>query len=89
MSEYFTIILAIIFAILVLVYVFPDTMEKWYKRITTTKEIVIGIGGFAVSVVLIGSGNLYFVALGGASLIYGVLWLVFDRPHEAVKSYVN
>lgn len=89
MSEYFTIIFAIILTLLVLVYIFPDTMEKWYVRITTTKEIVIGVGGFAISVVLIGSGNPYFVVIGGMSLIYGVLWLVFDKPHETVRDYVN
>lgn len=74
---------------ILLAHVFPDQTEKWYKRMVKFREVIFGLFGLIVALVFIGSGNVMLMSIGTVMLIYGTLWMFFDRPYQEIKKLIN
>lgn len=80
---------SVIAVILVTIYLFPDETRKWWDRLCTAKELTFGIAGLIVAVFMIQSGNPWFMAIGLIGIIYGVMWMAFEKPYQAMIDVVR
>lgn len=66
----------------VLVWTKPRTTKRWYQRLTAMKNAIVGVLSVVVALFLISTGVPTLILIGFASLVFGVLWIVFDEPHK-------
>lgn len=84
MAAELVIILAAVAAAIALVMADKETTERWFRRIAAARAVIFGVLSVIVALFLVGSGSPMLMLLGFAALVYGVLWIVFESPHDAV-----
>lgn len=80
-AELFALVAAVVVAG-VLVWTKPETTKRWYQSLTKMKNAIVGVLSVIVALFLISTGVPTLILLGFASLVFGVLWIVFDEPHK-------
>lgn len=77
-----TILIALSFVgiALVLYLLFPDVVERWFRRYTTIQQAGWAAFSLLLAFVFIGSGSTILVAVGGLILVLVTLTLVIDDP---------
>lgn len=84
----FVLLLAVAAGVAMLI-LFPEETVTWFERARTARTIVFGIAGVIIAFVFIGSGYTPLVIVGFLMLVYGVIWVLVDRPDEMVLDAVS
>lgn len=71
-----------------LLYKYPDATVRWFNRIRAARAVLFGLFSLAVAAVFISSGSLLLMLVGGAMLVYGVIWVAVDDVSEMVREAV-
>jgi hypothetical protein len=67
----------------------PALARTAYERIKAARRVVFGLVAALTALVLIASGYLPYMAIGGFVIAYGTLVVLFEEPHEAVLEVVR
>lgn len=67
-----------------LAYFFPEETERWFRRADMTRKGAAGLFWTALSLVMVGSGIIYFQLAGAAVLLFIFLKVVFDIGWEPI-----
>lgn len=81
--------LAVVIAVVVayLLYTrYPEATRRWFQRINMTRRVLWTLFLIGIVVVLLQSGMLSFIILGAIVAGYAVLYILYERPHEAVRN---
>lgn len=66
-----------------------SSARSLFTFIRDARAVIGGVIGVVVAVVLIGSGYLPYMLIGGALVVYGTLYLLFEDPHERLLEVVG
>lgn len=65
-----------------------DSTESLFKRIQTLRTIIFGTAALIVALYLVSSGYLPYMIIGGIAVAYGVLWILFEEPHDEIRGWL-
>lgn len=65
-----------------LVSLYPDTTERWLRRLMLARKVIFGIGLFIFAVFLVATGASYLPFIGGALLVIIFVYLLVDPENE-------
>jgi len=68
-----------------LVWFFPEETRRWFNRAQQARALVFGLFSLAVALVFVASGSPMLMLIGGAMLLYGVLWLLLDDATGEIR----
>lgn len=89
MATELALVLAVVIAVgYALARWFPETTQRWFNRARTARSLLFGAAAIVIAIVLVSSGSVLLVLVGGLMLLYGVLWVLFDRPAQSLMEEV-